>query len=317
MGATGLLSPAGRAVAARQSSGTDPELVKIRAAGSSLGSSNVMRQALKLAADELGTAEVEIQHMAQSTALLSVRDGSMDVAMFSWANLAQAAEAGIDIAAIAPVWASHASIIVPADSEIETLDDLLGKRVVSAERTTGVYSETSAVLAQQGIDIEEDFKLQTMGDSTVMMGLYQQGEFDGMIDSEPVISIELEAGTSRELIQIGAYQAEHNDGRFMPVNSWGVRRDWAEEHDISMLHQLFTRASEIGKTSIDPYMASIEDSGMTESATEFFYERFSKLIVTAFDDQNLADAQILMDTALELELITEEHQVTDYVYREG
>lgn len=294
-----------------------PSLVRIKAAGSGSGSSGVMRQALKLAAGELGLADVEIAHMAQGTALLSVRDGSVQVAMYSWANFGQAAEQNVDVIAIAPAWASHASIMVPSDSEVMTLEDLKGKRVGSAERTTGVYSETRAMLAAQGISIEDDFRLQPMGDSTVMLALYKQGEFEAIIDSEPSIAQELSAGTSRELVQVGTYQAERNEGRFMPVNSWGVRRDWAEDHDVAQLQKLFIRASEIAKTSFEPYELAMADSGLDEAASKLFFERFAKLIVTEFTDQNLADAQVLMDTAHELELVKEEHKVTDFAYRGG
>lgn len=274
-----------------------------------------MRQALKLAAAEMKLAEVEIADMSQGTALLSIRNGSATCAMMSWVNLAQAKEQNAEAVALAPAWASHASILVPTDSPYQTLADLAGKRVVSAQRTTGVYSETRAVLQSQNIDIEKDFKLQPMGDSVVAVALYKKGDFDAMLDNEPVVSQLLAEGSSRELLQVGAFQAELNGGRFSPVNSWGVRKDWLEGQDAKKITELFTRASQLAKTSKEPYELAAKSSGLDEKSTELFFERFSKLVVPEFTDENLKDAQKLVDDARALGLVKSAFQVTDFILK--
>jgi ABC-type nitrate/sulfonate/bicarbonate transport system substrate-binding protein len=286
----------------------------IKAAGAASGSAAVMRQALKLAGAELGFT-VEIADMAQATALLSMRNNSVTCAMMSWVNFAQAKDQNAEAVAIAPAWASHASFIVPANSTIKTVAELKGKRLGSSERTTGVYSEGTAALADQGINIEKDTQLRPLGDSTVMLGLYKKGEFDAMLDSEPTISKELAAGTSREILQVGAFEAERNGGRLTPVNSWGVRKDWLAKQDAKKVQQLFKRASELAKTSKKPYELSAQASGLDEKATALFYERFSKLVVTEFTDQNLQDAQKLLDQSRTLGLLKSNFQVTDFVLR--
>ncbi|WP_137122744.1 ABC transporter substrate-binding protein [Segeticoccus rhizosphaerae] len=287
----------------------------IRAAGSPSGSSGVMRQALRLAAEELGTAQVEIADMAQGTALLSMRKGSVTCAMMSWVNFAQAKDQGAECVAIAPAWASHASIMVPAGSDIKTLDDLRGVRMGSAERTTGVYQETRAVLSENGLDIEKDIHLTPMGDSTVMLALYKKGEFEAVLDNEPMTSQMLADGSSREILQIGRHQAEQNNGRFTPVNSWGVRKDWLEKQDQQKIHELFLHATELAKTSKKPYEAAAEQIGLDAKATELFRKRFSKLVVPEFTDQNLEDAQKMLDQSRSLGMVEEKFAVTDFVFK--
>src|SRR3954454_20094677 len=85
--------------------------VSIAAAGSALGSAGLMRQALGLAARQDAAAKVAIQDMAQGTALLSLKKGSVQTAMMSWVNLATFAKEGSDAVGIAPAWASHASVL--------------------------------------------------------------------------------------------------------------------------------------------------------------------------------------------------------------
>jgi NitT/TauT family transport system substrate-binding protein len=312
--ALGLLAGCGEGGSGSQgasASGT----TAIKAVGAASGSAGVMRQALKLAATQMKLAEVEIADMSQGTALLSMRNKSATCAMMSWVNLAQAKDQRVEAWAIAPAWASHASILVPTDSPYQSLADLKGKKMGSAQRTTGVYTETRAVLKAQGIDIEKDYKLQPMGDSTVMVALYKKGDFDAILDNEPIVSQLLAEGSSRELLQVGAYQAQHNAGRFSPVNSWGVRKEWLEQQDGKKMKELFSRASVLAKTSKEPYVLAAKSSGLDEKSTDLFFERFSKLVVPEFTQENLQDAQKLLDDAHGLGLVKTKFQVTDFVYQ--
>jgi ABC-type nitrate/sulfonate/bicarbonate transport system substrate-binding protein len=287
----------------------------IKAAGGENGSSGVMRQALKLAAAELGGASVELANMAQGTALLSVRNNSAQCAMMSWVNLCQARDNGVEAVAIAPAWASHASIMVATDSPYQTVADLKGKRVGSAARTSGVYSETRAALKDQGIDIETDLKLQPIDDGALLRALFLKGDFDAIVANEPAVSQLLADNDARDLLQVGAYEAQQHEGRFVPVNSWGVRQDWVSQHDAKALQAIFRHASELAKTSKEPYDLAAKVGGLSAEANDMFFERFSKLVVTEFTDQNLQDAQVQLDEALAAGLIKSAYQVTDLVLK--
>lgn len=287
----------------------------IKAAGGENGSSGVMRQALKLAAEELGGAKVELANMAQGTALLSVRNNSAQSAMMSWVNLCQARDNGVEAVAIAPAWASHASIMVAADSPYQTVADLKGKRVGTAARTSGVYSETRAALKDQGLDIEKDFALKPIDDGALLRALFLKGDFDAIIANEPAVSQLLADKSSRELLQVGAYEAQQHGGRLVPVNSWGVRRDWVEQHDPKALQAIFLHASKLASTSKKPYDLAAAVGGLTPAANDMFFQRFSKLVITEFTDQNLQDAQVQLDEALTAGLIKSAYQVTDLVLK--
>lgn len=294
---------------ATASSGPGPTL--ITAAGGENGSAGVMRQALKLAGDELGTAKVELANMAQGTALLSVRNGSATCAMMSWVNLAQARDNGVEMVAIAPAWASHASIVVHAKSPVETLDQLKGLRVGSSSRTSGVYSETRAALASKGIDIEKDLKLKPIDDSALLRALFLKGDFDAIITSEPAISQLLVDGSTKELLQVGTFEAERHQGRSVPVNSWGVRKDWLDKLDAEAMRKLFQRASQMARSSREPYDLAAKVGGLSPQANDLFFQRFSKLVVTEFSEQGFKDAQTQLDEALAAGLIKKPYKIAD------
>jgi ABC-type nitrate/sulfonate/bicarbonate transport system substrate-binding protein len=292
-----------------------PGRVSIRVGGSQGASSGVMAAALKLAAQELGTADAQFAAMAQPLALLGLRNGSVQSAFLSWANFAQDREQGVEAVAIAPAWASHASFLVRPDAPYKSVADLAGKRLGSSPRTTGVFSEGAAALANQGLSIDRDLRVTPMDQSPVLVALFKKGDFDGLLVSEPAVSILLASGAARELLQVGAYEASRHGGRYTPVNSWGVRKDWLEHQDRNAMIKLFTRASEIAKTRKEPFAEAAKLAGLDARTTDLYRERFSKLIVTRFTDENLADAQTLMDQALADGLIKAQHRVTDFVAR--
>jgi ABC-type nitrate/sulfonate/bicarbonate transport system substrate-binding protein len=283
--------------------------------GSQGASSGVMAAALKRAAQELGTADAEFKPMAQPLALLGLRNGSVQSAFLSWANFAQNQEQGVQAVAIAPAWASHASFVVRPDAPYRTVADLAGKRVGSSPRTTGVFSEGAAALAAQGLSIDRDLRLTPMDQSPVLVALFKKGDFDALLVSEPAVSILLASGAARELLQVGAFEASRHGGRYTPVNSWGLRKDWLERQDRDAMVRLFTRASEIARTRKEPFIEAGRASGLDDRTIDLYHERFSKLIVTRFTDENLADAQSLMDQALKDGLIKSAHKVTDFVVR--
>jgi len=287
----------------------------IKVGGSQGASSGVMAAALKLAAHELGTADAEFAAMAQPLALLGVRNGTVQAAFHSWANFAQDQEQGIQVVAIAPAWASHASFLVRPDSPYKTVADLAGKRLGCSPRTTGVFSEGAAALSAQGLSIDRDLRVTPMDQSPVLVALFKKGEFDALLVSEPAVSILLASGDARELLQVGTYEASRHGGRFTPVNSWGVRRDWLERQDKGAMLKLFGRASELAKTRKEPFAEAGKLAGLDAKTNDLYRERFSKLIVTRFTDENLGDAQTLMDQALKEGLIKSAHKVNDFVVK--
>jgi len=289
--------------------------VAIKVGGSSGASSTVMASAMKLAAQELGTADAEFAAMAQPMALLGVRSGTVQTAFHSWANFAQDQEQGVQVVAVAPAWASHASFLVRPDAPFKTVADLRGKRLGCSPRTTGVFSEGAAALSDQGLAIDRDLRVTPMDQSPVLVALFKKGEFDALLVSEPAVSILLASGDARELLQVGTYEASLHGGRLAPVNSWGVRRDWLDRQDKAAMVRLFTRASELAKTRKEAFDEAGKLAGLDAKTTELYRERFSKLIVTRFTDENLADSQSIMDQALKDGLIKSAHKVTDFVVR--
>lgn len=302
----------GEAPGAAKGSGARPV---IKVGGSQGASSTVMAAGLKLAAQELGLADAEFAPMAQPMALLGVRNGTVQTAFHSWANFAQDREQGIEVVAVAPAWASHASFLVRPDAPFKTVADLKGKRLGCSPRTTGVFSEGAAALADQGLAIDKDLRVTPMDQSPVLVALFKKGEFDALLVSEPAVSILLASGDARELLQVGLYEASRHGGRLAPVNSWGVRKDWLDRQDKVAMLKLFSRASELAKTRKEAFDEAAKLAGLDAKTNELYRERFSKLIVTKFTDENLADAQSIMDQALADGLIKSKHKVTDFVLR--
>lgn len=284
----------------------------IVAGGSPSGMSGIMRLALVEAAEDFDGINVELQNMSQRTAILAAREGEIDVVFMSWVNLTQAQNDGFDFVGVAPSWASHASILVPADSSAQSIEDIVGMRLGSSNRVTGVFTETYAVLEAMGIDMEEDFALTPTDDGAILEGLFREGQFDAVQMSESAVTRVLHDGFARELMQVGHFLQEQT-GSFVPVNSWAASREWIEENDVDRMRQLFERANEIAKENADIYLENGEMVNLDEDGLQLLYERFSPLVVPSYTEDNLALVQEAIDRNIEIGLIEGDWMAEDLI----
>ncbi|MFG1955212.1 ABC transporter substrate-binding protein [Micromonospora sp. NPDC048830] len=286
-----------------RASGGAPGQHTIIAGGSSTGASGVYREALRMAAEKQGYV-ARLEELAQDAAVLAVRSGKTNAALMSWVNIAQAQEAGAPVVAIAPAWASHNAIIVRPDSPYQSIEDLVGKRVGFPARTSGGYFETREALMEQGLDPEKEFKLTSLADAAVMLGLFEKGEFEAVALFEPLVSKILSQGKARELIQIGTWQASRRNGVMAPANCWAVRRDWAQQQDPAKLTTIFTEATRTAATDPAPYQVAGKAAGLDAKAIQLFQQRLSRLAAPSLTDAALKYVQAGLDHARRDGLIT-------------
>lgn len=110
-------------------------------------------------------------------------------------------------------------VVVPVDSPIQTMDELVGKRI-AIRVGSGNYTAFLMWADENGYDVREDFEIANMGDTDAMAAL-EAGSVDAVIYWEPIPAILVAKGLAREIFNFEGYV-------YNPVYLT-ARRGWAKE----------------------------------------------------------------------------------------
>jgi len=132
----------------------------------------------------------------------ALQTGSAEIAIQDWNGLALMRNAGIDVIGIAPFITYVTTIVVPADSEIEGIPDLRGKKF-------GIFSHTStdwifvdaAASKKYGIKLSKEAELQE-GAPTLLRGALEQGQIDATLMFSSISPEMVAGGKFKEIFTI-------------------------------------------------------------------------------------------------------------------
>ncbi len=125
--------------------------------------------------------EVDMVTADGSTAAIqALSGGSADIAYASSANILTAIEQGVPVKAFAGLtlhWPYY--IGVPEDSDIESIEDLEGKRIGVISLASASYSDVKANLAEAGLE-ETDVEIIPVGAGASAAAALENGEIDAV-----------------------------------------------------------------------------------------------------------------------------------------
>lgn len=109
-------------------------------------------------------------------------------------------------------------VVVPVDSPIQTMDDLVGKKI-AIRVGSGNYTAFLMWADEKGYDIKRDFHIVNMGDTDAVAAL-EAGSVDAVAYWQPMPAILVSQGIAREIFDFEGYV-------YNPVYLT-ARRDWLE-----------------------------------------------------------------------------------------
>lgn len=111
----------------------------------------------------------------------ALQTGGAEMAILDWTGLSLMRNAGLDVIGIAPFLTYVSVIVVPADSPIQGIQDLKGKKFGIFSRTSSDWILVDAAARKKyGLDLAKEAELQE-GAPTLLRGALEQGNIDATI----------------------------------------------------------------------------------------------------------------------------------------
>lgn len=111
----------------------------------------------------------------------ALQTGGAEMAILDWTGLSLMRNAGLDVIGIAPFLTYVSVIVVPADSPIQGIQDLKGKKFGIFSRTSSDWILVNAAARKKyGLDLAKEAELQE-GAPTLLRGALEQGNIDATI----------------------------------------------------------------------------------------------------------------------------------------
>jgi len=111
----------------------------------------------------------------------ALQTGGAEMAILDWTGLSLMRNAGLDVIGIAPFLTYVSVIVVPADSPIQGIQDLKGKKFGIFSRTSSDWILVDAAARKKhGLDLAKEGELQE-GAPTLLRGALEQGNIDATI----------------------------------------------------------------------------------------------------------------------------------------
>lgn len=134
-------------------------------------------------AEECGVA-LDFREFAPEEADIALLSGQTDIGYFGYNSWAGSEEKLQKLAMLAPLQADHGTLFVAEDSPAQSLEDLKGKRLGTLAPVSGQYQDFKLIVAEMGMNLEEDFEVVT-GPPPGVEAFLKRGEVDAAILFEP------------------------------------------------------------------------------------------------------------------------------------
>ncbi|MGW0002887.1 ABC transporter substrate-binding protein [Nocardia grenadensis] len=155
--------------------------------------------------------------------------GLLDTFAFGPLGATDANTSGHDVVIVGPQLWNHGRWLVPADSDIASVEDLRGKRIGVQPAGSDTYKAAALASAVNGIDFEREFQI-FPGQPIANLALYERGDLDAIIAIEPNAT-RLVAQGSRQVATVSElWQKGTGDANPLFLNGAAFNRPWLERN---------------------------------------------------------------------------------------
>lgn len=233
--------------------------------------------------------------------------GLLDTFAFGPLGATEANNAGHDIVIVGPQLRNHGRWLVPADSDITSVEDLRGKRVGVQPASSDTYKAAALGLAVNGIDFEREYQI-FPGQPIANLALYERGDLDAIIAIEPNAT-RLVAQGSREIATVSElWQKGTGDTNPLFLNGAAFQRSWLENNRETAANFVALRTEANSLITADPSLLSkhYEAYGIPETeeaAIELLPQRLADIYPSTWDESVFANMDKQIQVALDIGLL--------------
>jgi len=181
-----------------------------------------------------GITVVPVEMAGKDGTSVALLAGAVDAMVGDWPWVSRQRAMGNDLTFV-PYSMMTGAVLVPADSPIQTLADLKGKRLgIAGGPLDKSWLLLRALAARRhGLDLDQASE-KSFGAPPLLGQMFEAGRLDALLTYWQA-AIQLEAKGMRRLIDIRAIPAELGLAAEPPMVGWVFRRAWADAHRDSML----------------------------------------------------------------------------------
>lgn len=250
--------------------------------------------------DEKHGLNLDITALAPDQSELAVLTGQVDVGflpLISWAN---AVAEGEDLVVLDLTSHNHGALLVPEDSDYQTVEDLIGKKIATLNPVSSMYTSTQVILSQMGLDWPEQFEV-ISGPPPALTSFIESGEVDAIVHFEPNVCRLISTGNYRIIWGLDE-QWQELTGDSLPLTGFVARRDWLEENP-DVAERIRDMGRDLGETiSGNPEIIAeyAELLGLeTEEEINCASERMAPQYEPFSEEESLETAGLFLDSAVE------------------
>ncbi|WP_080734025.1 ABC transporter substrate-binding protein [Rhodococcoides fascians] len=242
--------------------------------------------------------------------------GLLDTFAFGPLGATEANNAGHDIVIVGPQLLNHGRWLVPADSDITSVEDLRGKRVGVQPASSDTYKAAALGLAVNGIDFEREFQI-FPGQPIANLALYERGDLDAIIAIEPNAT-RLVAQGSRQIASVSQlWQKGTGDNAPLFLNGAAFQRSWLTQNRDTAARFVALRSEANSLITADPSLLSTyyEAYGIPateEAAIDLLPERLAEIYPSTWDAAVFANMDKQIQVALDIGLLESTSQTPVY-----
>jgi ABC-type nitrate/sulfonate/bicarbonate transport system substrate-binding protein len=255
--------------------------------------------------DEKHGLDLEFSEFAPDAAEQALLTGQVDAGFFAIVSLAKVRAEGQDIAFLAPIQTNHGAVIVSADSDYQSLEDLQGQKVATLSPVSGLYTSMQVLAAEVGLDWAEDFEV-ISGPPPGLVAFLEGGDVEAIVHFEPTVS-SLLAGDKYRVVMTPAETWQETTGSPLLMLGLAASQQWIDDNPdvarrLAEMMQETTQLMSSDTELLGEYLANFD---LSPEVVEIAKERMAQIYIPDDPSEVEETARLILDRSKELGIIDE------------
>ncbi|WP_328394249.1 ABC transporter substrate-binding protein [Nocardia sp. NBC_00416] len=234
--------------------------------------------------------------------------GLLDTFAFGPLGATEANVSGHDVVIVGPQLWNHGRWLVPADSDVTSVQDLRGKRIGVQPAGSDTYKAAALGSAVNGIDFEREFQI-FPGQPIANLALYERGDLDAVIAIEPNATRLVAQGNRQVATVSELWQKGTGDSNPLFLNGAAFNRRWLDQNRDTAARFVALRSEANALITADPALLAehYEAFGVPadeEAAIALLPERLRDIYPSAWDQSVFANMDKQIQVALDIGLLS-------------
>ncbi|HUG86972.1 MAG TPA: ABC transporter substrate-binding protein [Euzebya sp.] len=245
---------------------------------------------------------VEFTPDAAEQAILT---GQAEAGFFALVSWAKVRAEGQDIVMLGPIQTNHGAVLVRADSEYESLEDLQGQRIATLSPVSGLYTSMQVLAAQLGLSWTDDFEV-ISGPPPGLVAFLEGGDVEAIVHFEPTVSQLLSSGDYRA-VMTPAEAWEEATGEPLLMLGVAAPREWVDANPEAAagLDQAIRDALTLLAGEPEVIRQYLSEFDLDEATLDVAAERMAEIYIPESGAEIEAIAETILNESVALGIIDE------------